>query len=66
MVIFESVPKFYVSAAVFLPDVTRFKPPYPAVLVVCGHSYFAKSYEILYAYYHFVHSKTDSSGKIDF
>jgi cephalosporin-C deacetylase-like acetyl esterase len=44
MVIFESVPKFYVSAAVFIPDVTRFKPPYPAVLVVCGHASTAKAF----------------------
>ncbi|MDR3198040.1 MAG: acetylxylan esterase, partial [Planctomycetaceae bacterium] len=46
MLIFESVPKFYVSAAVFIPDATRFKPPYPAVLVVSGHSHLAKAYEI--------------------
>ncbi|MDR0869196.1 MAG: acetylxylan esterase [Planctomycetaceae bacterium] len=45
MVLFESAPKFYVSAAVFIPDVTRFKPPYPAVLVVCGHSEIGKAYE---------------------
>ncbi|MDR1270649.1 MAG: acetylxylan esterase [Planctomycetaceae bacterium] len=46
MLVFESIPQFYVSAAVFLPDETRFKPPYPAVLVVSGHSGLAKSYEI--------------------
>jgi dienelactone hydrolase len=45
MLLFESVPKFYVSAAIFLPDVTRFKPPYPAVLVVSGHANTAKAYE---------------------
>ncbi|MDR3196863.1 MAG: acetylxylan esterase [Planctomycetaceae bacterium] len=45
MLVFESVPKFYVSAAVFLPDVTRFKPPYPAVLVVSGHAGTAKAFE---------------------
>ncbi|MDR2439251.1 MAG: acetylxylan esterase [Planctomycetaceae bacterium] len=45
MLIFESVPKFYVSAAVFIPDATRFKPPYPAVLVVCGHINNGKSFE---------------------
>jgi cephalosporin-C deacetylase-like acetyl esterase len=46
MLVFESIPNFYVSAAVFLPDATRFKPPYPAVLVVSGHSNLAKAYEI--------------------
>jgi hypothetical protein len=46
MLVFESVPKFYVSAAVFLPDASRFKPPYPAVLVVSGHSDLAKASEI--------------------
>jgi cephalosporin-C deacetylase-like acetyl esterase len=45
MLIFESVPKFYVSAAVFIPDATRFKPPYPAVLVVCGHINNGKAFE---------------------
>lgn len=37
-VIFESVPNFYVTGVAFVPDETRFKPPYPAVLVVCGHN----------------------------
>ncbi|MDR1964751.1 MAG: acetylxylan esterase [Planctomycetaceae bacterium] len=46
MLLFESVPKFYVSAAVFLPDPTRFKPPYPAVLVVCGHSNTGKARDL--------------------
>jgi len=46
MLLFESVPNFYVSAAVFIPDETRFKPPYPAVLIVCGHSNTGKAYEL--------------------
>ncbi len=46
MILFESVPGFYVSGAVFLPDPTRFEPPYPAVLVVCGHSDTGKAYEL--------------------
>ncbi|MCL2120091.1 MAG: acetylxylan esterase [Planctomycetaceae bacterium] len=46
MVVFESAPGFYVSGAVFLPDETRFQPPYPAVLVVCGHSTTGKAYEL--------------------
>jgi len=43
LVLFESAPKFYVSGAMFLPDETKFKPPYPGVLVVCGHSPDAKA-----------------------
>jgi cephalosporin-C deacetylase-like acetyl esterase len=45
MVLFESAPGFYVTGAMFLPDETKFKAPYPAVLVVCGHSNDAKAYE---------------------
>ncbi|MHC4461591.1 MAG: alpha/beta hydrolase family protein [Planctomycetota bacterium] len=37
-VIFESRPKHYVTAVLFLPDVKKYKPPYPGVLVPCGHS----------------------------
>jgi dienelactone hydrolase len=37
-IIFESQPKFFVTALLFLPDANRFKPPYPGVLVPCGHS----------------------------
>lgn len=44
MILFESVPNFYVTGAMFLPDETRFKPPYPCVLIVCGHSGEAKAY----------------------
>jgi len=35
---FESQPKFYVTGGLFLPDPKNFPPPWPAVLVVCGHS----------------------------
>ena len=45
LVLFESAPKFYVSGAMFLPDATKFKPPYPGVLVVCGHSNDGKAYD---------------------
>lgn len=34
-VIFESHPRHYVTAILYLPDA---KPPYPGVLVPCGHS----------------------------
>jgi cephalosporin-C deacetylase-like acetyl esterase len=44
-IIFESQPKHYVSAALFLPDSRKHKAPYPGVLVPCGHSRNAKAYE---------------------
>lgn len=37
-ILFESRPRFHVTALVFVPDAARFKPPYPAILVPCGHS----------------------------
>jgi len=37
-VLFESRPNFRVPALVYVPDAARFKAPYPAVLVTCGHS----------------------------
>ena len=37
-VLLESQPKFYVTAGLFLPDPKKFPPPWPAVVVVCGHS----------------------------
>lgn len=43
-VIFESQPNHYVTAALFLPDPERFKPPYPGVVLSCGHSNEAKAY----------------------
>jgi len=44
-VIFESQPKHYVSALLFLPDADEYKPPYPGVLVPCGHSLNAKGHD---------------------
>ncbi len=44
-VIFESQLKHYVSAVLFLPDSAKHKPPYPGVLVPCGHSRNGKAYE---------------------
>ena len=41
-IVFESQPKHYVTAAMFMPDPTRHKPPYPGVLVPCGHSALGK------------------------
>jgi dienelactone hydrolase len=43
MVIFESQPRHFVTAALFLPDPKCFEPPYPGVLIPCGHSFQAKA-----------------------
>lgn len=37
-ILFESQPRHYVTAALFLPDPARYPPPYPAILIPCGHS----------------------------
>ncbi|MEX0792067.1 MAG: acetylxylan esterase [Pirellulaceae bacterium] len=37
-VLFESRPKHFVTGALFLPDPEKFKPPYPGILIPCGHS----------------------------
>jgi len=44
-IIFESQPKHYVSALLFLPDADKYKPPYPGVLVPCGHSANGKAHD---------------------
>jgi len=44
-VVFESRPKFFVTAALFLPDGSRHTSPYPGVLIPCGHAENAKAYE---------------------
>ena len=44
-VIFESRPKHHVSALLFLPDAGKYKPPYPGVLVPCGHSANGKAHD---------------------
>lgn len=41
-IIFESQPKHYVTALLYLPNA---KPPYPGVLVPCGHSAEGKAYD---------------------
>ncbi len=41
-IIFESQPQHYVTALLYLPEV---KPPYPGVLVPCGHSANGKAME---------------------
>ena len=40
--LFQSRPGHHVTATVFVPTDPRFKAPYPAVLVACGHSYNGK------------------------
>jgi len=42
-ILFESRPKFYVTALLYLPDAARFAAPYPAALLVCGHSDLGKN-----------------------
>lgn len=37
-ILFESRPAFYVTANLFLPDPSKFPPPYPGVVIACGHS----------------------------
>ncbi len=44
-ILFESEPGFYVTGAMFLPDPDKFPPPWPGVLVVCGHTAEGKSYD---------------------
>lgn len=45
-VIYESMPGVYVSAALFLPDDPQFEPPYPGILLPCGHSPTGKGSEL--------------------
>jgi len=35
---FESRPGLYVTGLLYLPDSAKFKAPYPAILIPCGHS----------------------------
>jgi len=44
-VIFESQPRFYVTAALFLPDPEKFPGSRPGVLVSCGHYAPTKSHD---------------------
>jgi len=37
-ILFESRPGLYVTALLFMPDKARFAPPYPGVIIACGHS----------------------------
>ncbi len=44
-VIFESQPRHHVTALLFLPHGGQYRPPFPGVLVPCGHASVAKAYE---------------------
>ena len=44
-ILFESMPGVYVTAALFLPDPDRFAPPWPGVVVACGHTANGKAYD---------------------
>ena len=44
-IILESQPKHFVTALLFLPAGDRCKPPYPGVLVPCGHAQNAKGHD---------------------
>ncbi len=45
-VIYESMPGVYVSAALFLPDDPQFEPPYPGILLACGHAHTGKGSQL--------------------
>lgn len=36
-IILETQPRFYATGTMFLPRIEKFAPPYPAMLIVCGH-----------------------------
>ncbi|HRR34062.1 MAG TPA: acetylxylan esterase [Kiritimatiellia bacterium] len=37
-ILFESQPGLFVTAHLFLPQAPAYKPPFPAILICCGHS----------------------------
>jgi len=42
-VLFESRPNHHVTASLFLPDSGKFPPPWPVMLVPCGHSRYPRT-----------------------
>jgi len=44
-VIFESQPKHFVTGLMFVPESQAYRPPYPGVLIPCGHSSNGKANE---------------------
>lgn len=45
-IVMETLPGFYATGTLFLPLESKFKPPYPGVLIVCGHSSNGKASEL--------------------
>lgn len=45
-IVMETIPHFYATGTLFLPNEEKFKPPYPGVLVVCGHSFNGKASDL--------------------
>ena len=43
-ILFQSAPGVYVTGLLYLPDSAQFKKPYPALLIVHGHSDFGKTF----------------------
>lgn len=44
-IVYTSQPGVFVTAALFLPEATRFPAPWPGVLVACGHADVGKAYD---------------------
>jgi hypothetical protein len=44
-ILFQSMPDFYVTGDLFLPNNKEFKPPYPGVLIPCGHYEDSKAHD---------------------
>lgn len=44
--VLETLPNFYATGTCFLPKEEKFPPPYPGVLIVCGHSRNGKASEL--------------------
>lgn len=45
-IVLETLPRFYATGTLFLPRPEKFAPPYPGVLVVCGHSFEGKASDL--------------------
>ncbi|MDO5308195.1 MAG: acetylxylan esterase [Planctomycetia bacterium] len=45
-IIFQSCPNVYVTGVLFLPKEELFAPPYPTMLVLCGHSSNGKAFDL--------------------
>ncbi len=45
-ILFESRPMHFVTAALFLPDDKQATPPYPGILIPCGHSKNGKAMDV--------------------